>query len=73
MGIFNGFNNQLISTPLGFYLKDITKFEFTKLGKYKQAGYRGEIGNGFITRGGFVHVFAKGNKFQLPRHQNLFQ
>lgn len=58
---------------IGFYLKDIKTFEFGKLKKYKQAGYRGEIGNGFLTKGGFVHVFVKGKIYPVPCHQDLYQ
>ncbi|XP_066926635.1 ferredoxin-fold anticodon-binding domain-containing protein 1 homolog [Clytia hemisphaerica] len=50
----------------GFILKDIRPFHFGQLKEYKQAGYRGQIGSGFLTRGGFVHVFAMGKKCMNP-------
>ena len=47
------------------YLKDIKPFQFDTFQRYKQAGYRDEIGRGFLTRGGLVHIFSKGKLFQL--------
>lgn len=45
---------------LGLYLEGMEPFKFDMLETYKQAGYRGEIGRGFLTKGGLVHVFRRG-------------
>ena len=66
-------NHQLNTTTVisGIKTECLEKFEFAELDVYKQAGYRGQIGCGFLTKGGFVHTFKKGKRYNLLKHTDI--
>jgi len=60
----------LLLLRLDLYLKRLETFHFDEMKHYKQAGYRGKISNSFLTRGGLIHVFAKGDEYNSTTHYN---